>query len=198
MRVDTWFPTSILVGAIDLDFDPLIKRAYEIKEIAPLDTNWYCNTYNSMAYNLKKDKVFIPVLNKLLKFPLEFTKYFGIGNKKLVCNGAWVNIASPGSYQEYHTHSRSHFSLVLYLKTSENCGNIRFKNLADGEIMFPLPTDNNCYHNLGTCWYPAVQGNVICFRSHLPHMVEVNRSEEDRISLALNFELVDIPNENTN
>lgn len=190
-KIENWFPTAVLVGQLDFNYEPLIARTYEIQKLSPLGHEWFCNTYNSMSYNLKEDPVFKPIFNELIYFPKELADHFKAHSKKLVCTNAWVNIAQPGAYQEYHIHPKNHFSLVLYLKTPENCGNIRFRHPSDGESMFPLPVTEFCGANYLTCSYVPHKGMVLCFRSNISHMVELNKSKEDRISLSLNFELLD-------
>jgi len=190
MQIDTWFPTSILSGTIDADFKALIEQAYCIKKLTPNGSTWLCNTYNSLnSYNLQEDAIFKKVLLQLTEFPLAFAKYFNADTKNIVCTDAWINIAEPGGYQEYHVHPNTHFSLVLYLKTQPNCGNIVFQNPLANFDMYPLPALELNQSTFSTCSYTAQTGKVLCFRSNLPHMVQINNSTEDRISLALNFVL---------
>jgi len=188
MNVDNWFPTSILCSNIKTDHAVLTKEAYDIQNKYPIENNWLCKTYSSInSYDLRENIVFQPLIKDLLEISVEFAKYHNLDNKKLVCTGAWINISKPGDYQEFHIHSKSHFSLVFYIKTQDKCGDIVFKNAMADFDMFPLPINEYCPSTYAICRYPAKDGRVLCFRSFLPHMVEVNKSNEDRISLALNI-----------
>lgn len=191
MNVDFWFPTSILYTNLKTNYEVLTKEAYNIQNKFPkIATSWNCSTYNSLNLcNLLDNKIFNVVTTELIKIVEEFTVYHGIKNKEVICTDAWINIAKPGDYQEYHIHPNNHFSLVFYIKTQENCGNIIFKNIATNYDMFPLPVEKNecCLPTFPSCSYTPENGKVLCFRSYLPHMVEINKSAEDRISLALNL-----------
>ena len=67
-------------------------------------SGWYCNTYNTIGhYNLIADNNFSDHLN--VNFMTEIQKFareYGISGKQLICDGAWINLAQPGSYQEFH------------------------------------------------------------------------------------------------
>ena len=52
---------------------------------------------------------------------------------------------------------------------------------------FPLITDELTYASFRTCSYNTKESLVLIFRSSLAHMVEKNLSNEDRISIAMNF-----------
>jgi uncharacterized protein (TIGR02466 family) len=99
------------------------------------------------------------------------------------CNEAWVNVAMKGDYQEVHNHPKHHFSAVYYINTPNNCGNIMFKR---EESMFPLEA-SNALANISFCQYAAEATKLLIFPSTLQHLVKANKSDEPRISLALNF-----------
>jgi uncharacterized protein (TIGR02466 family) len=83
-----------------------------------------------------------------------------------------------------HTHPKSVLSLVLYLKTQENCGNIVFKNPT---LAQHYPCNTALQEFWGEYWLPSKKGSMYIFPAYLPHYVEQNLSEEDRISIAINF-----------
>ena len=190
MQVNSWAPTLIYRNDFS-QFKDLnsyfIEKAEETKEKnSKVTTNWSCDTYNTHGlYDFLKDK-------KLKKFILAcesevngFSKYFGV-SKPAKCVDAWINVSSPGDYQEYHIHPLRHFSLVYYVKSSEDSGNIRFK-FNNSNDMFPLPVDNYTDASFDDCYYKPEESSLLIFRSNLQHMVEKNKSQEDRISVALNF-----------
>lgn len=191
MSIDRWFPTCILGDKLN-SFKPLLSdyvlRAYDIEKTYPSSNDWNCNTYSSIdQVDLTKDILFEPIIKDCAYKILEFAAFFGVQTKKVNCQSAWINIAKPGSYQEYHIHPGSHFSVVVYLKTPKDCGNIVFRNPSANSDMFPLPVGSSIESNHATCFYVPEELKFLGFRSNLLHMVEVNKSKEDRISLAINF-----------
>jgi uncharacterized protein (TIGR02466 family) len=191
MKVDLWFPVSILVTNLDPndhDLGKMVAKAYEIYEKYPADNDWRCDTYTSYSkYNMLEDKDFASLTSSLIPIVKEFSKYYGVKEKEVVCNNAWINLAEHGAYQEYHVHPHNHFSAVVYLQTAPNCGDIVFKNPMSVSDMFELDVEERNPSNFVTCAYTPENLKVLIFRSNILHMVEKNRSAMDRISVALNF-----------
>ena len=86
----------------------------------------------------------------------------------------WVNITSFLNYNRVHTHSNSigKLSGVIYLKTPKNSGRIVFQN----PLLISLPT-----------YFTPKEKDILLFDSFIPHSVEPNLSQEDRISIAFNY-----------
>ena len=151
-------------------------------------TDWLCDTFSTMRYyDLINDPEFALVLNDIKTDVIKFSKEYGVQTENINCSDAWINLASPGAYQEYHIHSGSHFSIAYYLKTPENCGNIVFRSHEANTDMFPLPADGLLPPNFKTFYYTPKTNDLLIFRSNLSHMVEKNKSKEDRVSISANF-----------
>jgi len=194
-----WFPTVVYQDFIQgIDNDYLAQKAYALRDKYPdANNDWYCNTYSTInLYSYKEDNDL--VVNNLIENCLlhvdKVGKEFSVSNKyKLECDGMWFNIAPPGSYQETHVHQKSHFSLVYYVKTKDKCGNLILRKQDHLSDMYPLPIDTSATNNPLTyamCWYEPEDSKVIIFRSNVPHLVQVNKSDEDRISISMNFKYV--------
>ena len=88
----------------------------------------------------------------------------------------WFNVAKANEMTGLHNHSGwSVLSGVVYLQADENSGNLFFKNEEEFEIE------------------PAV-GKMIIFPPHLKHGVRLNKSRNERISLAFNLFPFPLPN----
>jgi uncharacterized protein (TIGR02466 family) len=190
------FTTAIYEKKLNFDVDFLSKKVYEIYDTDnTIKSDWYCDTWNSLSnYDLIADKDFNLLLYEISNNVKDFSKSFGMTDKeKVVCNAAWVNISKPSNFQEFHNHPNSHFSVVFYIKTQKNCGNIILKNNESFFDMFTLPYKKNNYNNLNCKTYSIEPENnmLLIFRSNLQHMVEKNNSNSDRISLSANFRILD-------
>lgn len=102
--------------------------------------------------------------------------------------GAWVNVNGLGSYNERHNHdphAGTFMSGVFYVKCPEGSGRIRFYD--------PRPHVNTSpdmkYYNGGDTyhWFPPIPNTLIMFPAWLEHDVEINRSQEERISISFNI-----------
>lgn len=117
---------------------------------------------------LKTHNSFIPLIDQI---NLSSNK---IHNNSLKLTDIWGNIAPPLTQDNLHHHktNKNQLSGVLYLQTPLN----------SGDIFFVSPVDANIKTN-----YKPTPGSIIFFDSSLLHYVEVNKSKEDRISIAFDF-----------
>lgn len=197
--IDSWFPTLIYRDTLSefADKNPYLEnKANELKNKlnGSLDTHWQCDTFNTLGqYNPYDDND--TVINNLIETckikVLEFSKVYGIEKRitDLCCHDFWFNISSTGNFQEYHQHTNSHFSLVYYVKAPLGSGNIHFKSIESITDMFDLPIHhkNLTQASYKSCMYEPKNSMVLIFRSNLLHMVAKNLSDQDRISISMNF-----------
>tara|TARA_B100001778_G_scaffold295638_1_gene268004 strand:+ start:56 stop:724 length:669 start_codon:yes stop_codon:yes gene_type:complete len=106
---------------------------------------------------------------------------------------AWININPPGAYNVKHSHAGNDLSGVLWIKCSENCGNIEFDNPSAFQTYREIDSyadDFKERNNIYPAYYfPPTEGRTLVFPSYLQHKVEENQSDEDRISVSFNIRL---------
>ena len=200
-RIHSWFSTTIYYE--ELPNEPLVSKltskAQELKKIYTSSaTAWRCSTFNTLdLYNWETDRdpSVLELIEKCARNVGDFAQSFSsapLDNYELACTGFWFNVAEPGAYQEYHQHASSHFSLCYYLNVPKNSGNIVFKSFESMFDMCPLPipdqyVNTNSYKTVS---YTPSAGSLLIFRSNVLHMVEQNLSNENRISISMNFNLI--------
>ena len=197
--IDYWFPTAIYKEILS-DFSQhnghLKNKALTLKKSQQNHqvTQWRCDTFNTLGtYDPGQDHdSVVKELIKTIKVKVyEFSRQFGVTTpiESLVLKDFWFNVSGTGSYQEYHQHALSHFSVVYYVSAPKTCGNIVFQSAETITDMFTLPIENNKFTELSfkTCSYEPLESMMLIFKSNLIHMVEKNLSNEDRISIAMNF-----------
>jgi len=167
-----------------------IDKAIELANTLPPTSNWRCNTFTTLnKYDMINDSIFAELIDDIKKQVIIVATEFGAKTETVKVTDSWINVAPPGAFQEYHIHAGNHFSAVYYLKTPKNCGNLVFKSFEADTDMFPLPLNSNNYTSYKTYAFPAQEGSVTIFRSNLLHMVELNMSNDIRISISMNFVL---------
>lgn len=97
---------------------------------------------------------------------------------------SWINITNFNQSQEWHTHNDAFISGVYYYKTSDKDGNLIVRN--------PNPFIRSGFFPGGINYLekfeiPPKIGKIILFPGWLEHRVEVNKTTEDRISIAFNY-----------
>ena len=171
----------------NFEYQPLINVGFWKKIIINLDINyWLKEIYNYYNYNSKSLKrsnlggvyhsppiqnhpPFFPLTEIINNSYLELVK-----DSNRVIQEMWINISPPHGYNGLHNHGSSDkiHSGVLYLKCPPNSGNINFYNI----------------FNISTSYiHPPKEKEIIIFPNNLPHSVNPNLSQEDRISIAFNF-----------
>ena len=156
------------------------KEALTLKEKFNSEQNWDCDTFNHSFVNENLCGIVIQHVKK-------FAEYYGIENQEIKCTSSWINVAEKNNYQEYHVHPKNHFSAVYYVKVPKNCGNILFKSNSSNDNMFPIISKKLTHANYQTYSINPIESDLLIFRSNLQHMVEKNKSDEQRVSISMNF-----------
>ena len=107
---------------------------------------------------------------------------------------AWININGNGDFNLTHCHPTSNLSGVLWIKCPDNCGNIEFVSpyqySAFEEVDSYIDDFKKKNFLYGTVFIKSVEGKMIVFPSHLHHLVNPNKSQEDRISVSFNINFI--------
>ena len=88
-----------------------------------------------------------------------------------------------------HDHGGALMACVYYVKAPMNCGNLIFKKDTHDD-MFRLPFENTSVNKVAgydSYYIVPSECDIVIFKSSLLHMVEKNKSESDRVSIAMNF-----------
>lgn len=185
------FPILIREEDLKLDLAPMVEKCYEVrKSFTDYKPIWRCNTFTSLSstYDLKTDLTFIELINQAETLVNQFAKEcFGVSKKAVYCDDAWFNISYPGDYQEYHMHRDSHFSISYYLKAPNDSGNFVVVPPSYFTESYPIPSDSTNIGNATNYSIEPKENKIIIFRSNVNHMVEMNKSNEERISVSMNF-----------
>lgn len=197
MPIESWFPTLILYEDLSKTFDSdfnnkVFNKAKELQQTYKPTQQWVCDTFNTVGMNIREDDLFKDFYQTIGQYVLRLSNEYKIDNKyNLMLQDLWLNVAPPGEYQEYHTHGSNHFSAVYYVRTPENSGNIIFRpiqNWFEGNQL-DLSEETNVSTRL--CEYKPRESLLLVFKSDLIHMVEKNRSKEDRVSVSMNFKFME-------
>lgn len=112
-------------------------------------------------------------------------------NKTPVLSNLWFNINGPGSYNTTHIHTDSFLSGVFYIKCPENSGSIIFERQSQDQYVLGTYSRNNLDKIASTHWkYQPRPQMLIMFPSWIPHSVEINNSDRERISISFNVAAV--------
>ena len=100
----------------------------------------------------------------------------------------WTNVNEPGSKNVLHTHKEFSFACTYNLQT-EGTGNLVFKN--------PANILHDCSQKTPFVRDFAIEpkdGDLLVWPAWVPHFVEKNKSNKQRINIATNINLVGVDN----
>jgi uncharacterized protein (TIGR02466 family) len=191
-NVELWFPVAIYSenNLFSKEQNAIwTKYLLDKKETVSCGgEDWYGNTYTTHGskYNVKKDPEFAQLITTITEHVNEFAKLHNC-NESYECSYAWANIADANSFQEFHTHNGSIFSLVYYVAAPEGSGQIVFEDPKEPD-MKPLKTVKQRNQlSFTKISQPATEGGLIIFRSYMRHLVQPGTNTTPRISISMNF-----------
>ena len=168
----------------------LIDYCYNLREKDPVGNiisnrgGWQSHPFKIENHN---DILHNFLIESLTNFP-------NIKNNVKFSITAWININGNGDFNLTHCHPTSTLSSVLWIKCPDNCGDIEFVSpyqySAFEEVdsyIDDFKKNNLLDHNV---YINSKEGKMIVFPSHLHHLVNPNKSQEDRISVSFNINYI--------
>ena len=143
---------------------------------------WQSDTF------LWKEKIFNSLLDKVLENSKKIAMHLSKKDvPQMVIRSMWGNINPKGGFNFTHVHPSSWMSGVYYIQLPEGNNEIVFEDPRPARMMdfqrSSLIKDEYFSH------YSKV-GQLLLFPSWLPHFVSPNTSNENRISISFNVELI--------
>ena len=185
------FPTCIHEYVYDkFNTDELINFCYDQRDKNP-DGQFNSNRggWHSKFFDIEDENI----ISKTLKKGLGKSVFTAIDPSLGVSLSYWIMINPPNSYNTSHTHPDAHLSGVMWIKSSENSGDLMvinpfdFSGFVECHSYLKEVQDNTGFYPTYN-FYPTV-GKMLTFPSSLRHEVKINESGEDRIAVSYNIRL---------
>ena len=131
-----------------------------------------------------EEKRFKFLKDELMKAFYSFASDVMRYSNKFEITTSWFTKSIPGQSSNSHNHNNCMFSAVLYLQTSENCGNIVFTDSIDKRYKL----EKNSYNLFNSPEWNITpkDGLLLMFPSEVYHKIAENKSDTTRYSLAFN------------
>ncbi len=189
------FPKQVVSGDI-INFkeikDDLIDWIYKFKEENPgISKISNKGGWQSESKTVFTDDEFKKFSDYIIPPITELLKSYKIP-KEIRIVQMWLNINGPNSYNVSHRHPGSDLAGVLWVKQTPESGRFVFDNHDSREEM--LTVNMNPQHLIEKNMLPEIvpeyeDGTIIIFPSMLTHRVEINETNEDRISISFNLKI---------
>jgi uncharacterized protein (TIGR02466 family) len=109
-----------------------------------------------------------------------------LGLGRLRMNGLWINVSETGHRNDWHHHPFTVLSAVYYVAVPDGSGDLRIER-PDAQIHYWRRSNGDRPATCQVWRYTPTAGDLLIFPAYLRHDVEENRSDEARISLAMNY-----------
>ena len=189
MQTEYYFPTQIYITDLYLDNESLAKKITDwrdrdegIQRSNKLGWHSAIDMHHREEYN-----EFTMALFDAMKEVMNNECYHP--NLEPLIGTMWANINKKFSYNKTHVHPGSLWSGVYYVKAPENYGDLLIKYPRSGPLILDPRRDEN-KQRPRQLWnevkYKPTVGRLIIFPGWLPHEVDANQSEDERISISFN------------
>lgn len=191
------FPTQVVSGQIP-DFDQiqdkLIDWIYKYKEnnkgIAKISNK---GGWQSERKDVFVDEDFKQFENIIIPVISELVDEYKLTSQADIVQ-MWINVNGANSYNVSHRHPGADLSGVLWIKQKPEQGRFIFDNVdvgyRDATILYNIDSKYLEEKRMLPEWYPSYKnGTVMIFPAMFSHRVEINETQEDRISISFNIKL---------
>lgn len=164
-----------------------LKTIYEYK-----DQNQSIQKSNIFGYhspeNFHQIEVFRPLFEYICKLGNDAITNLEFISSDIAITSSWVNINdSRQCMNSDHVHGDT-LSGVFYLKVPEGSGRLVIKNPAINRVWQGCSmTEEKNQFTAEIIKIDPVEGDIIIFPSYLPHSVETNNHDDERISISFNI-----------
>tara|TARA_S200002703_G_C3694408_1_gene213224 strand:+ start:45 stop:623 length:579 start_codon:yes stop_codon:yes gene_type:complete len=190
MIIETFFPT--VVGVSDFEKADEIEKQYS-PYLQDLKQKYSKNGCFCL-YEVHKDPAFDELTNWVTNEINKFAKVFNFTDYYVPVE-SWFNDYQHGSYQGMHTHAGSIFSVVYYLKGSEEGAKFIIKSPVPVDLKNPennsVKIDNESHLNSlswTSAYYSPKKGRLLMFRSLVQHGTETTPVSDSRLSITYTYD----------
>ena len=182
------FPTDLYF--VDI-YDAKENESYkqELLNLSKVATGNIRSNRNSWQSDITlwQNETFKPLLEKSSTIVQSIIYDLSPNRPEFVIRSMWGNVSPKGGYNFTHVHPTCWMSGVYYVSVTQESPGITFEDPRPSKLMdfqSSCLVDNNHYTHS-----PKV-GELVLFPSWLPHFVDPNSTDENRISISFNVELL--------
>jgi uncharacterized protein (TIGR02466 family) len=177
------FPEPIVSYTLGREFTSTEKNALLNQEWRPSEGNKISkNTFVLRKKNLENIREFIRL--SILDFGKRVYE-FSDEETKLYITQSWMNKTMPGEFHHTHKHPNSIVSGTFYIETND-LDVIRFEKPGSDTAPWNLTPKQWNTWNSSTWGVPVKSGQLLLWRSYLPHGVPRTEGPNARYSLSFN------------
>ena len=194
------FPTQFWTAELNENIERLQNEAYLIKKNDKEGVRKSNSGFNGYHSKDIRDFNNLPGTNQLVNQIINSVNTIHKISRQgeLQLTNFWINISGKGSSNTPHTHSGLTYSGVFFIKVPKEMKGGRFlfyRNFNEADLMSTeqMGLFKEGYQKQGYDFpintISPKENMLVVFPAWVPHAVEINLSDEERISLSFNFKL---------
>ena len=113
-------------------------------------------------------------------------RFLRIGEEPCELTGCWLNVLARGAGHRLHSHPNNFLSGVYYVRTGPGADTINFHDPRPQAAVIRPPVVELTAGNTDQVVIKVSEGTLLMFPSYLPHSVDANAGDEERISVSFN------------
>lgn len=195
MNLDLYFPTPVWWEHTGIDTSSMIDLAYRLMEQDPVGRKlsnqggWQSKDFRPDVHpELKalENKIILQTEQCVLDFGYDPQSCF------TVLENLWININRRFHSNSVHIHDNSFISGAFYLKATpaQGCINFYKSYSQDYAIASAARIAKYTHMNNSAITFTPETGKLIMFPGWLPHGVDQNDTDSDRISISFNTKII--------
>jgi len=187
-----FFPTPVWVSQLENYNEVNDKILTYIKNIQNEDSKGIIKSnikgWHSKDFDLKNKNVveFINNISSQINQVINNMNW-DISNQAVKISSMWAIINIGGASNARHHHGNSTISAAYYVKAPKNCGKFTIENPNSINKHSYPPSNKKTKFNSKLEKLDIEEGDLFIFPAHLPHGVEENKSDDDRIVISFNI-----------
>ena len=147
---------------------------------------WHSDYFN---LELEEPRFFLNSISSYLNKVFEDMGW-DLQKQKVKVTSMWSIINKKNSSNARHIHSNNYISAAYYIKAPKNCGNIIFYDpRSEAVFRHPIISKPNKLNTNSFSIEPK-EGLLVLFPSYLNHSVDLNNSDEERVVISFNIDLI--------
>ncbi len=190
-----FFPTPVWVSRLDNykeNNEQIYKYIYKLKEsdskgiIKSNIKGWHSKDFDMKD---KEPRNFINMITPYIKKVI-LDMNWDIEKQETKISSMWAIINKGGAANARHHHGNSAISAAYYVRAPKNSGDIVFYDPRPAPIYYHPNSKNVNSLNAMVNSVSPVEGALVLFPSYLDHSVNANLSDEERIVISFNINLI--------
>jgi uncharacterized protein (TIGR02466 family) len=196
MRYELYFPTPIWwEDTDDIAIEPILKLCYDLRKDDTVGrTLSNQGGWQSQDFESDRHPELADLVKKILNQAENCIRDYGYDEDEcmLAMGNMWANINGENHTNSVHIHDNAFLSGAFYVKAEPGQGPINFYKSYSQDYIVASQARVKHYTPISASamsFHPKV-GKLIMFPGYLPHGVERNGTNSDRISISFNVKLM--------